>query len=244
MSPPAPPAALFCCTALSLLQAAISTITRVQDQMGISDVSLLNFVVSDGATMIATRFVRPESEAAATLYYAEGASFDRLQPQQHHASSHEQQAAAGPAAAGGVAEPAVNGASNCTSSSSSSVADEKVSSCGGCPAAVASGSQEGAAVGTQELVGSSVLCEASYGISYSERGASVAFVASEPITGSTTDWVSAAGQQALGPRAQRSVGWGPLGASLLRAVSQSAGAASYMCGGWQAVALCISKRSG
>jgi hypothetical protein len=45
-------------------------------------------------------------------------------------------------------------------------------------------------VGTQELVGSSVLCEASYGISYSERGASVAFVASEPITGSTTDWVS------------------------------------------------------
>lgn len=165
--------------------------------MGITDVSLLNFVVSDGATMIATRFVRPESEAAATLYYAEGASFDRLQPQQHHASSHQQQAAAGPAAAGNVTEPAVNGTSNCTSSSSS-VADEKVSSCGGCPAAVASGSQEGAAVGTQELVGSSVLCEASYGISYSERGASVAFVASEPITGSTTDWVSAAGQQAWG----------------------------------------------
>lgn len=165
-----------------MLQAAISTITRIQDQMGISDVSLLNFVVSDGATMIATRFVRPENEAAATLYYAEGASFDRLQPQQqHHASVDEHQA--DPAAA----TQATNGTSN---SSSSSVADEKVSSCGGCPAAVASGAQEGGAVGTQELVGSSVLCEASYGISYSERGASVAFVASEPITGSTTDWVS------------------------------------------------------
>lgn len=165
-----------------LLQAAISTITRIQDQMGISDVSLLNFVVSDGATMIATRFVRPENEAAATLYYAEGASFDRLQPQQQHQASVDEHQT-DPAAA----TQAANGTSN---SSSSSVADEKVSSCGGCPAAVASRAQEGGAVGTQELVGSSVLCEASYGISYSERGASVAFVASEPITGSTTDWVS------------------------------------------------------
>jgi hypothetical protein len=163
------------------VQAAISTITRVQDQMGITDVSLLNFVVSDGATMIATRFVRPETDNAATLYYAEGASFDRLQPQsQHHA---------------GQQDPLIgtDGAGNTdlsNGSSSSSVNGEKVSSCGGCPAAVASGAQEGGAVGTQELVGSSVLCEASYGISYSERGASVAFVASEPITGSTTDWVS------------------------------------------------------
>jgi hypothetical protein len=149
--------------------------------MGISDVSLLNFVVSDGATMIATRFVRPESEAAATLYYAEGASFDRLQPQQQqHAQDPQQQMGSGLSAA--------NGTSN---SSSSSVAEGKVSSCGGCPAAVAASTQEGGAVGTQELVGSSVLCEASYGISYSERGASIAFVASEPITGSTTDWVSA-----------------------------------------------------
>jgi hypothetical protein len=149
--------------------------------MGINDVSLLNFVVSDGATMIATRFVRPESEAAATLYYAEGASFDRLQPpQQQHTQDPQQQIGSDPSAA--------NGTSN---SSSSSGAEGKVSSCGGCPAAVASGAQEGGAVGTQELVGSSVLCEASYGISYSERGASVAFVASEPITGSTTDWVRA-----------------------------------------------------
>lgn len=163
------------------VQAAISTITRVQDQMGITDVSLLNFVVSDGATMIATRFVRPETDNAATLYYAEGASFDRLQPQsQHSAGQHDPQQGTDGA---GSTDPS-NG------SSSSSVNGEKVSSCGGCPAAVASGAQEGGAVGTQELVGSSVLCEASYGISYSERGASVAFVASEPITGSTTDWVS------------------------------------------------------
>jgi len=161
------------------LQAAISTITKVQDQLGVQDVSLLNFVVSDGATMIATRFVRPETEAAATLYYAEGASFDRLQPQQHHqgsASQSQQQQA--------------NGADGTNPSSNSSTADEQVNGCsssGGCP--VAASTKEGGVGGTQELVGSSVLCEASYGISYSERGASVAFVASEPITGSTTDWV-------------------------------------------------------
>lgn len=65
-----------------MLQATISTICAVQDELGIQDVSLLNYVVSDGSTMIATRFVRPEAEGAATLYYAEGGSFDRQHEQQ------------------------------------------------------------------------------------------------------------------------------------------------------------------
>ena len=39
---------------------------------GITATSLLNFAVSDGATMLVTRFVWPEAEQAATLYYAEG----------------------------------------------------------------------------------------------------------------------------------------------------------------------------
>jgi hypothetical protein len=39
-------------------------------------------------------------------------------------------------------------------------------------------------------VGSSILQEASYSVTYGERGAGVVLVASEPITGSTTDWVS------------------------------------------------------
>jgi hypothetical protein len=135
----------------------------------VQDVSLLNFVVSDGATMVATRFVRPEAEAAATLYYAEGASFHRLQP-----------------------PPQQPGQAGAHGSEGGSKAHAAAASCAGCPAAAAGGTagKEGAAAcSTQEMVGSSVLCEASYGISYSERGASVAFVASEPITGSTTDWV-------------------------------------------------------
>jgi hypothetical protein len=51
----------------------VATITRVQREQGVTDTSLLNYVVSDGTTLLATRFVSPEGGAAATLYYAEGA---------------------------------------------------------------------------------------------------------------------------------------------------------------------------
>jgi hypothetical protein len=169
------------CLSLLLLQAAISTICEVQDAMGVRDISLLNFVVSDGSTLIATRFVRPESESAATLYYAEGASFDRQEQQQQQA---QQQHTCSPAGCGPAA--AVNG----TAGESGSV-DEEVLSPAVTGAAGGLAGEDGCTVcGANNLVGSSVLCEASYNISYRERGAHVAFVASEPITGSTTDWVS------------------------------------------------------
>ncbi|KAI8475320.1 MAG: nucleophile aminohydrolase [Monoraphidium minutum] len=100
----------------------IATICRVQRERGVSDTSLLNFVVSDGTTMVATRFVSPEGGAAATLYYAEG--------------------------------------------------------CGG-------------------LALRAVLREASYSLAYGARGSGVAFIASEPITGSNTDWVSVPKNTAL-----------------------------------------------
>ncbi len=53
-------------------QATLCTITRIQKEHSVTDTSLLNFVVSDGISMIATRFVYPEGEPAASLYYAEG----------------------------------------------------------------------------------------------------------------------------------------------------------------------------
>jgi hypothetical protein len=193
------------------LQAAISTICEVQEQLGVQDVSLLNFVVSDGSTMIATRFVRPEGEAAATLYYAEGASFDRQQQQpqpqqQPHTQPQPQQprqtAAQGSSSANGSQQqhpshctnsnglqPAPDDGSSDTHGSGHSSEDEQnVAALKG-----ASGQAPGNGCnvcGANNLVGSSVLCEASYNISYSERGPNMAFVASEPITGSTTDWVS------------------------------------------------------
>lgn len=42
-----------------------------------------------------------------------------------------------------------------------------------------------------------MLREASYSLTYGERGSGVAFVASEPITGSNTDWVSVPKNTAL-----------------------------------------------
>jgi hypothetical protein len=166
-----------------LLQAAISTICEVQDAMGVRDISLLNFVVSDGSTLIATRFVRPETESAATLYYAEGASFDRQEQQQQQQQA-SQQHTCSPAGCG-------TAAANGTAGDSGSADDEARTPPAGTGAAGGLAGEDGCTVcGANNLVGSSVLCEASYNISYRERGAHVAFVASEPITGSTTDWVS------------------------------------------------------
>lgn len=48
------------------------TIISMQKECQVEEVSLLNFVVSDGSTMVATRFVHPETETPASMYYAEG----------------------------------------------------------------------------------------------------------------------------------------------------------------------------
>jgi predicted glutamine amidotransferase len=58
------------------LQSVFETIAKVQAEAGIEqDVSLLNFVVTDGRTLIATRFVSSTLANPASLYYAEGTSF-------------------------------------------------------------------------------------------------------------------------------------------------------------------------
>ena len=60
-----------------LSQATIAAITQLQAEAGVSETSLLNFVLSDGVTLVATRYASEGSQAA-TLYYAEGGSFDRV----------------------------------------------------------------------------------------------------------------------------------------------------------------------
>lgn len=62
-----------CCIMMLLRQATVSDITRFQQEAGETEVSLLNFVVSDGPTLVATRYVSRDDCAAATMYYAEGA---------------------------------------------------------------------------------------------------------------------------------------------------------------------------
>ena len=59
------------------VQATIATITKCQQEAGVTEVSLLNFVMSDGINMIATRYVSHDTESPASLYYAEGSAFQR-----------------------------------------------------------------------------------------------------------------------------------------------------------------------
>ena len=56
-------------------QATLASITAAQEAAAVTEVSLLNFVVSDGATLVATRYVSRYDEEAASLYYAEGSAF-------------------------------------------------------------------------------------------------------------------------------------------------------------------------
>ena len=59
------------------LQATFATITAAQEEADVTDISLLNFVVSDGVSMIAPRYVSHSTEDPASLYYAEASAFQR-----------------------------------------------------------------------------------------------------------------------------------------------------------------------
>ena len=69
---------------LRAVQATIATITKVQKENGIEGTSLLNFVVTDGVTMVATRYASDPDTIPASLYYAEGYSYERNVGESHH----------------------------------------------------------------------------------------------------------------------------------------------------------------
>ena len=64
---------------LMALQRALQLIGEKQAEAGLADcreyTSLLNFAVTDGATLIVTCCVSPDDEKPASLYYAEGTTF-------------------------------------------------------------------------------------------------------------------------------------------------------------------------
>ncbi len=67
---------------LRAVQGAIAMISRIQQEHGITDTSLLNFVVSDGQTTVATRYVSNDSQPA-SLYFAEGSAYERVEPSEN-----------------------------------------------------------------------------------------------------------------------------------------------------------------
>eukprot|EP00798_Chlamydomonas_sp_ICE-L_P015336 gene15336-21422_t len=155
---------------LKAMQDAIATIVETQKKLGVLDcVSLLNFVVSDGTTLLSSRFVSPYEAKAATLYYAEG-KWNRHQLE--HAGGWMGAACSGASGTQANAGAAFNRAKN----------QHQSEHAGGCMGAACSG-----ASGTQAKAGMSITNESSYEVVHGERGPVIALVASEPITASASD---------------------------------------------------------
>lgn len=63
---------------LVLHQATLNVIMAEKRKAGVTDSSRLNFVMSDGVTVVACRYVWPKGEVAASMYYNEGTAFQRV----------------------------------------------------------------------------------------------------------------------------------------------------------------------
>jgi hypothetical protein len=62
-----------------LKETMLQTIKRIRElciQAGISEPSLLNFAVTDGQSVVATRYVNSSTDEAASLYFSTGTSFE------------------------------------------------------------------------------------------------------------------------------------------------------------------------
>ena len=62
-----------------LKETMLQTIKQIRElcnQAGISEPSLLNFAVTDGQSVVATRYVNSSTDEAASLYFSTGTSFE------------------------------------------------------------------------------------------------------------------------------------------------------------------------
>lgn len=146
---------------LRAVQATVSTITRIQKENHIEGLSLLNFVVTDGVTMVATRYASDPEAIPASLYYAEGYSYER---------NVNTGSGSGPAGFGGQSEDTEVPVSSAVMASRTIHSSSQ-------PAESATGIRGGAVTG-----------EGDYGLSYAGAETRVCFVASEPVTGCASDW--------------------------------------------------------
>ena len=163
---------------LKALQATLDSIAEAQAAAGgVKGASLLNFAVSDGDTLIATRYVSssdPRDEPA-SLYYAEGAAFRRRRNGGGGGGEEDDDGAAEAAAVGRRGgDPNNNSNSNNPPSPTAAVA---------AAAALASKQQ-------QQRQKNSKDNEGEYELAYRDPGSRTVLVASEPITAAKGDWVA------------------------------------------------------
>ena len=148
---------------LKALQATLDSIAEAQAAAGVKGASLLNFAVSDGDTLIATRYVSssdPRDEPA-SLYYAEGAAFRRRNEEDDDDGGAAAEAAA--AVGNGGGDPNNNPPSSPTAA---------------------------AKLQRQKNTSSSKDNEGEYELAYRDPGSRTVLVASEPITAAKGDWVA------------------------------------------------------
>ncbi|KAK2079339.1 hypothetical protein QBZ16_003030 [Prototheca wickerhamii] len=86
---------------LKALEETISLIRQLQREHGVRGNSLLNFCVSDGVNLVATRYASSPDDEPASLYYAEGSAYERSPEPAENASAVASAAAAAADPGGG-----------------------------------------------------------------------------------------------------------------------------------------------
>lgn len=64
--------------------ATIAAINELHEDAGITEPSLMNFCVTDGESVVATRYISSTKDAAASLWFSSGTSFSEYAPGGHY----------------------------------------------------------------------------------------------------------------------------------------------------------------
>ncbi|KAH7104128.1 glutamine amidotransferase [Auriculariales sp. MPI-PUGE-AT-0066] len=71
----------------STMLATIATLNELARDAGITEPSLLNFCVTDGESVVATRYISSKTDEAASLYFSSGSAFHEYAPGGHYKMS-------------------------------------------------------------------------------------------------------------------------------------------------------------
>jgi len=67
----------------------IASINKLQEEAGITEPSLMNFCVTDGESVVATRYISSREDAAASLWFSSGTAFSEYAAGGHYKMSKE-----------------------------------------------------------------------------------------------------------------------------------------------------------
>jgi predicted glutamine amidotransferase len=65
----------------------IAKLNSFAQEAGVDEPSLMNFCITDGETVVATRYISSKKQEAASLYYSSGTTFSEYTPGGHYRMS-------------------------------------------------------------------------------------------------------------------------------------------------------------